>query len=522
MDVPVPLNSVDAPASVVIPTGNTWYLPRSRHLPLLFLFPTSFCGLSWMAGGLPGLTDIGFLLLTVICVSLLIRELIVFPRRFGLGSIILFGGYTVWFCYDYLMNWLGAPFDDLRFPLTKEVIAKAAFYHCLFAFFASIGLTMTNPRRTPALMARLPEAKVQFTYFMIAVVCFLIGILPYFLFTQTSGFEAIYLSIFSGRSAQGPQWLIGRTGNANYNWGGYIVHVLQTGQVGAQLAAFYALMISRSVVTKSICWSMWALHVALAFGTGSRGEVIFMALPVCAILFLKHQVWAASMLKRISLRAYILSGAALLVILLVVQIQIRYRNLGFSDVNLEEVTLTNIHGNNMFSEGLTGWGLIPDHHPFIQSRFIGESLVRPLPEAAWRFVLHGIPRALWPSKPFDPLFQWHNSVKTGRDIGNTEGTTISTGLVGDWYMRYGFLGVIEGAWLFGWLCRVCERSLMLTISRPFGLLMSIGLAVILFRFYRNFTYQLVYPVLLPGIVMALLIVFLNLFSARSVGVEARS
>ncbi len=500
------------------PTAENWYLARSRFAPLLFLFPTLMCGVSWMAGGLPVVTDMGFLVLTYLCASLLLRELIVFPRRFGLGGVILFGGYIVFFCYDYITSLLGFTFGDPPW-LTKEVVAKAAFYHCLFAVFAAAGLALTNPRRVPALMGRLPEANTSGIYLMVVVLCFVLGISPYFLFARQNGFEAIYLTIFSGRARIGVEWIIGRTGNANYNWGGYIGHVLAVGQVAAQFAAFYALIITRNWIARTICWSIWGLHMALAFGSGTRGEVAFMALPVCGFLFLKHQLQAAMLLRSLSLRAYILSGAVLLVIMVLFQTQIRFRNTGFAETRIDEVNLSKLEGTSMFSEGLLGWTKIPGEHPFIQNRFPGESVIGPIPETVFEFILHGIPRALWPTKPFDPLGQWYNSVVTGRAITDTEGTTISTGLVSEWYFRYGPLGVVQGAFLFGWLCRVLERSVIATANRPFGMLMSIALCVCMLRFYRNFTPLLLYPVLIPGIALAILIWFFNMFAARQVGEE---
>src|ERR1700728_3062184 len=75
-------------------------LPRSRLLPVPFLIPTLICLVSWLAGGIPLLTDLGFGSLTLICIVYLIVEIVKFPRRFGIGGILLFGGVLVWFCDD--------------------------------------------------------------------------------------------------------------------------------------------------------------------------------------------------------------------------------------------------------------------------------------------------------------------------------------------------------------------------------------------------------------------------------------
>src|SRR5436305_1621464 len=74
---------------------------RSIFLPLPFLIPTAICGVSWLAGGMGLLTDAGFLLLTVFCGMFLLLEILRFPRRYGIGGMVLFGGTLIWFCHDY-------------------------------------------------------------------------------------------------------------------------------------------------------------------------------------------------------------------------------------------------------------------------------------------------------------------------------------------------------------------------------------------------------------------------------------
>src|SRR3954470_10209716 len=96
------------------------YLARWRYLAVLFAIPTLFCGLSWVMGGVAFLTDAAFLLLTILCLSGLLREMVVFPKRFGIGGILLFGGVLVWFSHDYLWNWFAksrSEFEDKGIPV---------------------------------------------------------------------------------------------------------------------------------------------------------------------------------------------------------------------------------------------------------------------------------------------------------------------------------------------------------------------------------------------------------------------
>src|SRR5690348_14148633 len=74
------------------------YKARPRFIPALYVAPALLAGLSWMMGGKPFMTDLAFLLLACLCGFFAVMELINFPRRFGVGGLVLFGGSLFWFC----------------------------------------------------------------------------------------------------------------------------------------------------------------------------------------------------------------------------------------------------------------------------------------------------------------------------------------------------------------------------------------------------------------------------------------
>jgi len=86
-----------------------------------------------------------------------------------------------------------------------------------------------------------------------------------------------------------------------------------------------------------------------------------------------------------------------------------------------------------------------------------------------------------------------------------EGTTIATGLVGDFYFRFGMAGVIEGGILFGWLCVVGERVLQNSQGRLMQLITSIGFLVFMFRSFRGMTFINLYPLLI-GVVFLVIVI----------------
>src|SRR5687767_2380353 len=165
------------------PAYEQGYLTRWRYLPLLFVMPTAVCGLSWMMNGVSLLTDAGFILLTALCLIFLVREFVAFPRRFGIGGILLFGGVLVWFCHDYLWNWAGLSSAEISSKgVDAWVIAKSAFYHCLFITFMVAGLLIRRGVWLSKLLRAVPEPPGSGAYAAVLLVLFLFGISPYFIF----------------------------------------------------------------------------------------------------------------------------------------------------------------------------------------------------------------------------------------------------------------------------------------------------------------------------------------------------
>jgi hypothetical protein len=470
--------------------------------------PTLLAGLSWVAGGQAWLTDIAFCFLTAICVVYLILELYYFPKRFGIGGIVLYGGVLVWFSHDYFSHWIGHGVDINMDALEPIIIAKATFCHCLFVMFMCVGLYIPFFKRAVKLVHSVPEPNTRHFYVWMLLGLFAMGLMPYMFFTREPFLTSIWRDMWAMRSG-GTKWTVGRTGNINFSFGAYVSLFVQMGQIGGQLAVFYALLIARNPLSKIMGWMIWAFWMALAFGSGTRGEVLFMGLPAIGLLYLKYQAIAAGWMQRFSARAYIYSALFILITLFLVQFQGYFRNTGFETENVGKVKVFNLQGNTMFSEGLLGYHLVPEQMDFYYNRRPGEMLVRPIPQTLYWFTVGPIPRALWNNKPIDPVWSWYNYQYTGNDA-TVRGTTISQGLVGYWYFRYGINGLIQGGLLLGWLMLVSEKALQRSAGSPMHLMFSMALATWLFRTYRGVNFNNLYPILIGGFALFIVIKFLNL------------
>ena len=496
-------------AAAFSPFAGGHFSPRSRSQWIAFLPSVLLCALSWLAGGIPRLTDVGFLLLTVACFVFFISELWNFSRRFGIGGIVLYLGTLIWFCHDYFNNWFLR--SDVDFPIRAVTVAKAAFLYSLFIMCMTVGLRTRGGRLLQRIILSVPEPGSQTAYFLIVLLIFAFGIFPFMFFSYDPFFTSLYHGAFS--SWVGPvRWTTGRTGNLNYSWGAYLAQVIQTGGVGGIFAAFFAIMVSTQLWTKIIAWAIWGYWCMYAFNDGRRGPMLFMFLPPIGLLFIKYHSDVAAVLRKISFKAYLTAGALGLVLLVIVQIQGTFRAIGLDKTDLSQIDLIKNQGNSMFSEGLRGYDLIPEQHDFFSNNYWGQSIVMPYVDTVWNFVIGPIPRALWTTKPVDPLWEWYNKVITG-DYSGRVGTTVSKGLVGTWYFNYGICGVLEGGFLVGWLMGLCERCLQNSEGRPMGLLMSLGFAVWLFRSFRDFAFNDLYGFIIGAIVLALFSYSFRIFNA---------
>jgi len=477
---------------------------RSLAGPLSFLLPVLISGVSYIAGGIPLITDLAFLTLTVLCVIFCFREMLKFSHRMGIGAILIYGGVLIWFCHDYMTNWFWHDFRQVN-PffdgVTPSVVARAAFYHCLFVDLMLVALRIPLARWVDRLVVIVPEPASGQFFLGLVIVVLLFGWSAFF-----AAEDPIYIAIPRGAL----WWILGpvkfnvwRTGNVNYNWGGYVAQIIQVGQIGGIIAAFYAISVARSLPGKVFGWCVWAYWFMFSLAGERRGEIAFMALPIIGLLFVRYHALATAQFRRYRIWAFAVTLAVSLAALYAVQWQTADRT------NAEDVQLFRASGNTMFSEGLRAWGIIPEVHGYAEDEFPGETLIRPLPDTLWWFLVGPIPRALWHDKPTESFSLWYSGFISGDsrgvDTAGVAGTTVSGGAVGAWYFRYGPAGVIQGALLYGWLMGVAERALRRANGRPMALLFALAFATFMFRCYRDLWWHNLYPVMIAAVILWVLI-----------------
>lgn len=493
---------------------------RSTSQPYFFIPAIVSAAVSYFAGGIPQLNDFSWAMITILCAVFLIGEFRAFSFRWGIGGLTLYGGCLVWLCHDYLFNWFGIYLyskDDSNKGYATSAVALSTLAHTIFIPMMIFGLRLKLGGRVERFLSRIPGPKSSRVWVVLFVTLVLFGYIPHAFFTQEGLFGSLWNDFWAGRGGAGAKWVVGRTGNANYSYGAYLAQVIQVGQFGALLAMYWAVMIARTNLGRFGAFLLWLPHLGIAFGGGSRGPLVATCLPIIGFLFLRFQAEAAARGKRVSLQAYGWLAATLLVVLLIVQTQITFRNVGFRDADLSKISISagNIQGNSMFSEGLRGFEIIPEYRAPFHGQYPFQAAAMVIPDTVFWFFVTPMPRAVWTSKPIDPVGPWYNRLLTGGKGDGVEGTTISHGLVGVWFFKFGWWGVIQGGLIIGFVLGVAERLLRNFGHTPLALIVSLAVVTWQFRAFRGWNYLDFHGVLVGVTGLALFYVVIRLLIGDS-------
>lgn len=474
--------------------------PRSLLGPLAILPSVFLSGIGYVCD-LMVLTDIGFAWMSACCAFLFMFEAWHFRRRQGWGALTMHFGILIWFCHDYFTHWFNnGPWCE-TYPHAMHTIAWMAFLHCLFVTFMTLGLALRIPDRAIRWIHRYPEPSNPNILLWSAVGTFVLNLGFNLVFANYTDLYSLFWSLFFGGRTHNVSLSVGFTGNLNTSASAYLTLLPDLIRLGGIMGAAYAVFAPAPMTSKITAILVWIYSLLLAYGSGTRGQVVSQGLPMLIFLTI-HTLNNPRFLKTALIAAGVIVGA--LVIMIQIQTYFRSQTLNAS---IQDVEMVELQGNTMFSEALDSYQVIPDQKPFFHNRYLGEGALRAIPQMVFWFAIHPIPRPLWKGKPIDPA--WAARAEDGAyDSGSHQGTTSSQGLVGAWYFRFGLAGVVEGGILMGWLFAWCERmmrSLQLDRNPPLRSLLVIFLLLTLLLFYRDIVYLTVWPAILAFGAMGIMV-----------------
>jgi hypothetical protein len=362
---------------------------------------------------------------------------------------LLMVGLTYWILLDLLQGAYDLS-DSGRTGVCSALIAIGVFATGIW----SAGLM--RAWKVPTILHRACRAELSAqTCFWIILACAAITLFRY---AWPCRFDVVLMV----KSLAGNRWDAPWVRGALGGWESFIDHLPYFGYLLPTLTVLLANK-QRSWFTPSVAISIVLTIIIIAFLAhgGSRriiGVMIGSAL-ICWVS-LPNQVQRPG--------TFIIAGVAAALLLLVMQVMLEYRVVGYGKMFDKEQhgrSYQHLHVDDNFLRLAQIIEMIPDQHEFTREKTITWILVRP------------VPRVLWPGKPTSPGFELH-------DVVGIRQTTLSCSAVGELYMSWGWLAVWVGGWFYGRLAGVVNQILSIGNS-PVRFLMYAAGAMALFAGVRS-------------------------------------
>ncbi len=251
-------------------------------------------------------------------------------------------------------------------------------------------------------------------------VCFVLGMFNY---AYSTGFDPAVMFSYLGEQRWAAPW--GRS-----NLGGWGAFLDQMQYFGYVLPSLTALLIARRGFRPQVWVAIVLSGIMLAFlSQGGGRRIIGVTVGAAIIAWIQTQ-------RELNIRKAVIAAAAALGLLVGMQFMLNIRSIGYQEFALRggESEYDYLHVDDNFLRLAQVIELVPAQYPFVEYQQIWFTMVRP------------VPRVFWPGKPVDAGIDFSAAV-------GARGVSLSTSIIGEWYLSYGWLAVVVGGWLHGRLAK---------------------------------------------------------------------
>ncbi len=399
-----------------------------------------------------------------------------------IASIILAAGFIVWYSFPACVSFF---FPDYALDPTlydfinNELIVQAVALLSLFQISTVIAADVfATPRPgAPDRPAARPRLVLN-----LGLMSFVVGIAPYFIFGNS--FSDVVDAILQSRAIDKPWTQASNLGDSVSPF----TYIASSAFIAGAFLLWFAACDKRLSFRLRLLAFVAALlsTTIIFFDQGTRSAVALVIAPV--LIMILFNMWRRSHLRTMLVGVCVVLGVALLL-----QFQVLYRTTytRASVPDLIDRNLPTLGGTtDYFRETLFALHLVPTYHDYFQE------------SALLQFVISPIPRFLWPDKPISELVRFYTLARWGVDILQESGNTFP-GLVGQYYMSWGWFGPIIIGLLFGWLVAQIDKTLVNERASRDPYLFGVGLmlSVWLFLSFRILSPGFFYPILIAGLIV---------------------
>lgn len=318
-------------------------------------------------------------------------------------------GYVYWILLDLIQgayDLRDASGDSLRAALMAVGVSATVMW----------AGTIAKPWRLPNWLQEVAARPLDApTIRRIIPVCFLLGMFDY---AFSVDFDIPLMFSYLGESRWMAPWNRGQLGG----WESFVDQMPYFGYVLPSLTAL--LIVKRGILRLESLLAVAATGMMLLFLSQGGGRRIIGVTVGAAII-----VWVQAQ-PGMHIKKLVLSLVAVLALLWTMQFMLNIRNGGYDSFIRNGAEFDYLHVDDNFLRLAQTIEFIPSEHDYVYTKQVVFALIRP------------VPRILWPGKPIDPGFDLPSMV-------GLKGVSLSNSIIGEWYIGYGWLALMFGAWLHG-------------------------------------------------------------------------
>jgi oligosaccharide repeat unit polymerase len=344
-----------------------------------------------------------------------------YPKALLRGECLLSLAPIYWLLLDLLQGVYAM--EDVNADQARQAFLAIG----LFVVMVWLGSLRRSWKIPAVLISSVSQEFSINTYFALAVACFAIAMLNFAIPCNFNVFEMVH---YLGQERWAAPWGRGQLGG----WDAFLDHL----QYFGYLLPVLTVVIGRRTGVRNtrtiICMGLSVVVVLFLAQSGSR-RVIGVVAGMALILWVLDQ-------HRLRVKHLVTTAAAILALLLALQVMLEYRNVGLGVlVGKGEIPSGRFEKRQILEEQHLRVDdnfyrlcqiiqLIPDSHPFVYHKYLVYVLVRP------------VPRVFWPDKPVDPGFDLPTAL-------GVQGVSFSYSVIGELYMSFGFIAIALGGWFYG-------------------------------------------------------------------------
>jgi hypothetical protein len=344
-----------------------------------------------------------------------------YPKTLLRGESLLTLAPIYWLLLDLLQGVYSMDY------VTANEIRQAFFAIGLFVVAVWVGSVRRPWTATDVLISSVTQEFSLNTYFALAFACFFLGMLNFAVPCNFNVFEMVH---YLGQERWAAPWGRGQLGG----WDAFLDHL----QYFGYLLPILTVVIGRRAGVRNprtlICIVLSVVMTLFLAQSGSR-RVIGVVAGMALVLWVLDQ-------RQLRVKHLILTGVAVVALLLALQVMLEYRNVGLGAlVGNADATVSRREKQQLLEEQHLRVDdnfyrlcqiiqLIPQSYGFVYHKYLVYVLVRP------------VPRVFWPEKPVDPGFDLPTAL-------GVEGVSYSYSVIGELYMSLGFIGIALGGWFYG-------------------------------------------------------------------------